>query len=421
MLRSLLGAVGLICVFTSAARADVGAQVDCFLPEGPLRCTAVTTSFFESTPGVVQQPTPEVRSSAGATQGASATTPVALSLRVNRVANVLRYRVEVERDESHFAVDRQVPVSAGSDVALGRVVALLQQSVFPFLEVRDPASVENGTLQLQARVAEAQQTAAPGGWYVRPRVWGELFSAGMFAVNAGANLDVNYSNNDYRLQLYGRGSYRYLSIELGDEKVEGGFFGGSAGMVLTRSFGQYSIAALGEARHELNNNLKYRIRAGLGAEWVLSPRLQTNGTNVGVRMRVWSVHDQYAAVTANGRQDFWFPEGHATGFVVVHLSAVDVEASVNARLPLTELEFWNVGANLSVALRPTPAMEIRLGGSLVYQPASLNEPLDSDQLNQVARLTAGTNFGNVNYQAFISVGYAFGNALLQSQDQRWSR
>jgi hypothetical protein len=380
-------------------------MVDCYLEEGPVRCSDAVSSYFASTPSVDEQSGPN---------------SLGLVVRSISHASTTSYTVTARRGERDVEVAVDTPASEDT-VALSRLVALMQRASLPFLSFDEPGRIDGESFVLRLGVAEGSDEDDATRWYVRPKISGELSSAGFTVATARANLEVNYSDDDYRLRIDGRGEYRYLDLELPDVgRIEGGFWSGRGKIVGARSLGEgFVLGAIGDVRRAPNQNIDVRLRGGGGLEWLSDEHLETNDEIVGARVSAFATYDRYSSENASNELERAYPVGEASVFARWHADAIDLSTEASVSAPLDAPKNFRVGGFVEVTLRPTDGLELGLYADLRYQGGALNTPRDTNSLDPIATLVSGTDFGDFALEAQLSVAYSFGNALLHAQDQRF--
>ena len=411
------------CVATTAS-ADLRVGWDCFLPDAQVECGEVASAFFPSVPGVERQ---------DAAEG-----DVAVSLRSVAVPSGRRYVAdfggapatngEMPSDAIAFSLVEQVPDAAGHDRTLMLLVALLQRGTVPFMHVPTPGEAEGGVLRLEA-TAGAQDLAAAdqpsgddarSGWYVRPEVSGELVSAGVQVASLSGGLEVSHSTRSLRWLLSGSGGYRHLDVTLPSGRLRGGFVQARGSTTLAHSIGGgFSVALLGGAQRQPQNNLDLRGEAGVGLEWVHREFLRADEGNFGARYRLHGVWDDYDTETVLGQRSRLYARQSLGLFARWHLDDVDLDADVGGGAVADQPELWDVGGELSATLRLAEGLELSVSGSILYRGGAVHEPADPSQLDPIASVVSGSDFGELTYATGLSLSYSFGNGLLRAQDQRW--
>lgn len=417
---AIAGVMGSLLLFAGTARADEALRVrwDCYLEGAAIDCNALANAYAEATPGVVL-----------GTDDAD----LVVHVRSTEVAPRRRFVVEVRSAESPRAssastsrlrLARDVATSRGEDQTLLDILALLQRATFPFLEVTSPGRVENGVLTLRAGSATTSSndsSSEPSPWFFRPTLSGQIVNAGVRVYGLGGGLEVSRSTPRHRLRLVGDASYRYVDFTLpSGESLRGGLVRASGSLVVARSLGRgVSVALLGTAQRQPQNNLALRADLGLGLEWLHAPFLATDGTNFGVRYRVHATHDRYVVQSAQGHATRTYPH-HALGVVgLAHYDAIDLSLDLALGSPLLDPSLWDVRGDASITFRVAGALEIGVGASFVIRGGAIHEPNDSSALDPVATILAGSDFGRVTVEAELSLSYTFGNGALRTQDRRW--
>ena len=392
------------------ARADYQVDFDCYLNHSDLTCSDVRRAYEASVPGLVF----DERDAC-----------LEVVLRDAEDAVGRRYFATF-RGTPHGATSREeltlsieIPHSAGHDRALPLLIALLQRGMVPFLEVRTPGTGHEGALRIDAATSPAAEHEDPSGFYIAPQISGEYVRAGVEIATVAAALDLNYSNESWRWQLGGQGRYRYLDLPIGDDRLEGSMVDARASSSLARSFGGFSVGAFGGALRQPNNNLDLRLYGGLGAEWVRAPFLRANEANLGARLTLATYWDVYALANQQGHGERVYPLVSLSLFGRWHTRTVDFEIEGNASTLLDELEFWGLGVALEATLRLTERLSLGVGARFRYRHQAVNAPANPSGVNAVAVALAGSDFNRYLIESQISLRYAWGNALLRSQDQRW--
>jgi hypothetical protein len=396
------------------ARAAPPVDLDCYLPEGPIRCRQLQTAFAHALPDA-EPSAPQL----------------AVAVRVIAVARGHRYRFTFEgrppggTEPVSFTLSESIPAARGADRRLVELVALLQRGALPFLRVGTPGEVEAGQLRIEA----GTKTRAPSNeadddaqrWYFRPQLAGSVTRAGLTVVSAGAGVEANYSGPSWRFMTSVEGTYRHLDLVLpGGQRLSGGFFsGGGSGVEAYALSDHVSLALLQRIERAPQNNLDLRGSVGVGCEWLRHAWLEADESNVGVRYAVFAARDRY--VTANRWNDAERSYGRqeVTLLARLHHSALDLQGQLQARTLLERPTLWDVGGNIQGTLRIGAGVDVTLGVSLLYRDGAIHEPADPDALDPVATVVSGSNFGRLTYETELSLSYAFGNSLLRSQDQRW--
>ncbi|MBX3250972.1 MAG: hypothetical protein KF901_27595 [Myxococcales bacterium] len=398
-----------LVAWETKAEAQLGVRWDCYLDAGAIDCATLANAYAESVPGVTLT---------------SSDATVSVGVRSIEVATRRRYLVAVEGGGSRVELAREVAQSRGAEQTLLDVLALLHRGTVPFLDVAAPGRVEGGAFTLRAAGASAA-TAADGErettWYGRPWISGEVVSAGVQVHGVAGGLELNRSTESHRLRVVGDAAYRYVRFDLpGGDELRGGFFRASGSVVGARSLGRgVSVAALGGAQRQPQNNLALRAELGAGVEWIRAPFLATDGTNFGIRYRVRALWDRYVSETTQGHERRVYPH-HALGvFALVHYAAVDLTLDLGVGAPLLEPGLWDVNGRATLTFRVAGALEIVLGGMLIVRGGAIHEPGDPSALSPVATIMAGSDFGRLTYQAELSFAYTFGNGALRTQDRRW--
>lgn len=410
---AIAGVMGSLLLFAGTVRADEPLRVrwDCYLEGAAIDCTALANAYAEATPGVVL-----------GTDDAD----LVVHVRSTEIAPRRRYVVEVRSvsqnessanaSTSRLRLTRDVATSRGEDQTLLDILALL--------EVTSPGRVENGVLTLRAGSATTSSndpSSEPSPWFFRPTLSGQIVNAGVRVYGLGGGLEVSRSTPRHRLRLVGDASYRYVDFTLpSGESLRGGLVRASGSLVVARSLGRgVSVALLGNAQRQPQNNLALRADLGLGLEWLRAPFLATDGTNFGVRYRVHATHDRYVVQSAQGHETRTYPH-HALGVVgLAHYDAIDLSLDLALGSPLLDPSLWDVRGDASITFRVAGALEIGVGASFVIRGGAIHEPNDSSALNPVATILAGSDFGRVTVEAELSLSYTFGNGALRTQDRRW--
>jgi hypothetical protein len=420
--RSVLVPMGIVAVLgvASTARADASARLDCYLEsEIGVTCRDVVQAFGSSIPGLAITGTSDDRAS------------ITIALRESEIAGGHRFfadfagrpSAEPDRDEPlRFTLTHDVPTSAGNDRALLVLVALLQRGMVPFLRVEAPGETDGSTLRISASAVAsgARDAAPPTGWYARPMLAGELVSAGLMIASVEGGLEISYSDPDWRFRVIGEATYRYLDLPLGDTRLVGDFTELDGRAVIARSLGSgVSLAVLGGAGSEPQNNFEVRGHVALGGEWVLASFLRANDANVGTRVELRGRYDAYVTPSLELATERWYVEPALTVFGRVHSDVIDIEARGSASFLADAPRFWTVGGQLETTLRLADGLTLALEASVGYRGAAAHAPADPSALSAVATTLAGTNFGELTAGAEATVSWAFGNSLLRSQDQRW--
>lgn len=420
VLRSFVGAAltGAILFCPREAHAEMAVRFDCFLGEGiETQCREIAQAFRSSIPGMTL------------VEGEAA---LDVRLRATEVANSVRYFADFSgrplsepegNDPIRFTVTDDVPRSAGSDRTLLVLVALLQRGMVPFLRVDTPGQAEGDVLQIAATAIDSESPEAGAeitGWYLRPMIAGEFVSAGIMIAAARGGLELNYSDHEWRFRLRGKASYRYLSLSIGDSRIEGDFFELEGETILARSLGAgFSVAILGAGFCEPQNNLESRGAAALGVEWVLSPFLRANEANIGARLTMWGYYDDYVSPSIEMRKERLHADPQLMLFGRLHSDVIDLEANASASFVLDAPRFWTLGGELKATVRILDGFSIGLEFELLYRAAALHAPFDPSALNPVATTLAGSDFGELTASAELTISWTFGNSLIRSQDQRW--
>jgi hypothetical protein len=397
----------VLFVVSSHAEAqgtELGVVVDCYLEEGPVRCSDAVSSYFASTPSIDARNGPDA---------------LVLVVRSISHASTTTYTVTARRGGRDVEVSTSTP-SNEDTVALSRVVALMQRVSIPFLGFDEPGRIEGETFVLRLGAGEEPEEDDATRWYLRPKISAELSSAGFTVATARATLEVNYSDDDHRLRVDGRGEYRYLDLELPDVgRIEGGFWSGRGKLVGARSLGEgFVLGAIADVRRATNQNLDVRLRGGGGVEWLSDEHLETNDEIVGARLSAFATYDRYSTENASNELERLYPTGEASAFARWHAEAIDLSAEASISAPLDAPENFRVGGFVEITLRPTDGLELGLYADFRYQGGALATPRDMNALDPIATLVSGTDFGDFALEAQLSVAYSFGNALLHAQDQR---
>lgn len=393
-------ALGALGVAIGAFAAPAAATFDCTLPN--LSCNELQAAYRAAVPDV---------------EGLS------VVVRSTELPTAYCYRVEVARAAQRLELQRETPKSVADDEALLQVVGLLQQASLPFLSMQGNGTVEDGVLRVafETDVPEEAPADANEPWFIRPSAWANFQSAGVRIGGVGGGLEVNYSGEAARVRARGDFTYRYLSFDLPDQStIEGGFASGSGSLVGSVALDGGLSAGLRSTAHRApNNNLEVRAAAGGGVEWLQRPMLETGESNIGGRLTVEAVYDQYVTGNRYGELALVYPQGTASAFARWHQERMDFSLSAEFSTPMHRPADWGIDAGGEVTFRPGGGLEIGISAGLAYRNGAIEEPVDRDQLDSVATLLGGTNFVQVSYRANLSLSYAFGNSLLRSQDQRW--
>jgi len=409
---------------TTTAQADLRVGWDCFLSDAQVECGEVASAFFPSVPGVARR---------GGDEG-----EVTVTLRSVAVPSGRRYvadfggtpesSAEVPADAIAFTLVEEVSDAAGRDRTLMLLVAMLQRGTIPFMHVPTPGEAEGGVLRLEATAGD---TAAPSGeesteqdgrtgWYVRPEVSGELVRAGVQVASLGGGLELSHSTPSLRWLVSGSGGYRHLDVTLPSGRLRGGFVQARGSTTLAHSLGGgFSVALLGGAQRQPQNNLDLRGEAGVGLEWVHREFLRADEGNFGARYRLHGVWDDYDTETVLGQRTRLYARQSLGLFARWHLDDVDFEADVGGGAVADQPELWDVGGELSATLRLAEGLELSVSGSIIYRGGAVHEPADPSQLDPIASVVSGSDFGELTYATGLSLAYSFGNGLLRAQDQRW--
>lgn len=397
-------------VAPAMARAETPASLDCYLTHSELQCQDVRSALDGSVADV---------------RWVSGDAPWSVGIRDVETGIGRRYFVRFRgvpiggTDSVDYRISREVPHSAGHDRTLALLVATVQQGLVPFLRVDEPGGTSDGALSLTARTSDAPTPTAPSPWYLRPRIGGEYFGGNLTSINAMAGLEANYSDPEWRWRLDGEARYRYLDIDLPGASLRGDFIQFRASTVGARALVDgLSLAVRVEARGEPQNNLDVRGRAGGGIEWVLSPFLAANETNVGARLLAQGVFDRYTTETLNGERERLYFEPRLEAFGRVHTDPVDFELSGGAAFVADAPENWWTWAELEATFRIVDGLQLGVSGGLLYRGDVIQAPADRDALNPIAA-TTGSSLQELTANASLNLSWAFGNSLLRSQDQRW--
>ena len=417
-----VGVLGVGAFVGGTARADAPLRVrwDCYLEDAAVDCNALANAYAEATPGVVID---------------ADHADLDVLVRSTEIAPRRRYVVEVRSAAAHGASSarastdrlqlvRDVASTRGEDQTLLDVLALLQRATLPFLEIGAPGRVEDGVLTLRAGAPNASSSAPasePSTWFFRPTLSGQIVSAGVRVYGLGGGLELSRSTPRHRVRLVGDASYRYVDFTLpSGESLRGGLVRAGGSLVGARSLGRgVSVAVLGNAQRQPQNNLALRADLGLGLEWLRVPFLATDGTNFGVRYRIRATHDLYVVESAQGHETRTYPH-HTLGVVgLAHYDAIDLALDVALGAPLLEPSLWDVRGNASVTFRVAGALEIGVGATFVIRGGAIHQPGDRSALDPVATLLAGSDFGRLTVEAELSLAYTFGNGALRTEDRRW--
>ncbi len=396
---------------TSEARADYVVRFDCYLAHSDLSCADVRSALGGAIPGARLVP-----------RGDSA---LSIELRDLEAGQGRRYYARFtgrpigSDEELSFRISREVPHASGHDRALPLVVALVQRGVVPFLQVDQPGEVEDGQLTLAGRPGEVEDDSQPSRWYFRPTLSGGYFGGNLTSVSAVFGLGINYSDPEWRWRLEGEGRYRYLDIDLPGASLRGDYVQVRGETVVARSLVDgLSLAIPLEALREPQNNLDLRARAGLGLEWVLSPFLAANETNLGGRIVGSGVYDAYATPNLESNLERGYFESRLELFGRVHTEPVDFELSGGLALLPEAPELWSTWGSLETTIRVADGFSIGVAAAVLYRAGAIHAPLAPDQLNPIAA-TTGSSFGELTLTTELSLSWTVGNSLLRSQDQRW--
>jgi hypothetical protein len=419
---ALASVMGSLCLGATTAQADAPLRVrwDCYLEDAAVDCNALANAYAEATPGVVLD---------------ADDAELEVHVRSTEVAPRRRYVVEVRSSRTteepatravtdRLRLARDVASTRGEDQTLLDVLALLQRATLPFLEVGAPGRVEDGVLTLRAGAPSASSSAPasePSTWFFRPTLSGQIVSAGVRVYGLGGGLELSRSTPRHRVRVVGDASYRYVDFTLpSGESLRGGLVRAGGSVVGARSLGRgVSVAVLGNAQRQPQNNLELRADLGLGLEWLRAPFLATDGTNFGVRYRVRATHDRYVVETTQGHATQTYPH-HTLGVVgLAHYDAIDLSLDLALGAPLLEPSLWDVRGNASVTFRVAGALEIGVGATFVIRGGAIHEPGDRSALDPVATLLAGSDFGRLTVEAELSLAYTFGNGALRTEDRRW--
>ena len=397
------------CVlFSSYASAQIKVKWDCYLPDGSIDCATLANAYFQATPHIENTDEQE---------------DIKIEIRSAELSNRRRYEVQVFTPESHLELAQEISNHRSVDQTLASVIALLHRGTIPFLSIQGPGRMEGGMFQLQFDEAETLTTQDEelSAWYLRPSIEGQLLRAGLTMVGVYGELEANHSTDAFRFRLNIGGGYRYANLSLpNDESLRGGFLYGGGSIAVVRSLPKgMSIAALGNAKRQPQNNLTFRVEGGLGVEWLSHPFLRADSSNLGVRYRFYVVQDQYVTATQMDMNRQTYFRHFASLFGQLHSDSTDIALDLGVGCPLLHPELWRVYGNASVTLRITDGIEMGLSGELTVRGGAIHQPADSSRLSPVATLLAGSDFGRLNYNLKLSLSYTFGNGLLRSQDRRW--
>jgi hypothetical protein len=314
-----------------------------------------------------------------------------------------------------------------ADTALLRLVGTLQRGTVPFLALAEPGRTRDGALQLAASAPGARHVVAGGeesstrGWTVRPTLWAELVQSGIGLTSGGADVSVAWSGAPVRLLARAGAAYRHLHIDVpGQSTIEGDMTSGSAAALVARTLrGGWSLALLGGAGREPEDNLDARAESAVGLEWTLAPFLRASGNGFGLRYRVGVVHHDYVTPNVLGADRMLFTDHRATALVRWHEELVDLATSATASAPIARPDLWEVRGSVSATLRLTAAVQLEAEAEAALRGGTVREPLDPDGLDPVAALVGGSDFGRTSWAAEMKLSYSFGDPLVEARDQRW--
>jgi hypothetical protein len=388
---------------------------DCYLPGDRVQCTALQQAHFSALPFVVQVP--------------AESADLVVTVRSQRVPTGRAYSLSFAGagERPSFVLEDRVLDTVADDGLLLRLVGTLQRGMAPYLELVAPGrAAEDGTLSLRLRdPAAAPASASKGdtstGWYLAPSVSAAASRDSIDHLRVGGSLVANWSSPAWRLRASGGMSYRRWSLEQedgADPLVYEALSGGTSLVAAHVLWQGLTIGTSTIVGHDPPDNQIYVVRPRFGLEWVLHPFLETDESNVGVRYLFGGENVLFFRenIRGNTRESFLLHEG--AGFLRWHFARADAQVTVGAKSILDDVDFSSVFGNASFTWRVTDELWLTASGDLSVRNQLINAPATPPE-NPLEQIFSGKSFGTFQYSTSIGLSYAFGNSLLDSQDQRW--
>jgi len=418
MLDAAWAACAVVCFVVAfglpgLARAELPVRWDCYLPEGPVQCGGLERAYRSSIPWLT----------------VADSQPDAVQIRVRSVQHQRATRFVVDfaggTDAPHFRLVRSVRRTVDADAAMLDIVATLQRGTMPFLSVSQPGSTEEGQFRLEAtdlgegREPSQPETSSP--WYVRPEVSGELYRGGVSVLTGSASLLVDHSVEEWRFMASAATTYQHIHLQIpGGNALDGAIVTADGDLLLAMGLSRHlSLAMLGDGGRAPHHNIDVRAFGALGLEWIDEPFLETSGNDVGVRYRAGVLAHDYVTPNVNGDARGLYPAHSLTTFARWHFEAVDLSADVTWWMLMDRPRYWELRSEAEATFRLADGLELSLRGGLTWRERSLAAPADPDGLDPLAGVIGGMDFGELSYGAEVGIGWAFGNSLAHTRDQRW--
>lgn len=397
------------------AAAPLSVAWDCYLPDDRVQCTALQQAHFSALPFVLQAP--------------AESADLVVSLRSQRVPTGRAYTLSFTGvgDRPSFVLEDRVLDTVADQGLLLRLVATLQRGMAPYLELASPGQIgEDGTLALKLRDPAAAPAAASKGdsstgWYIAPGVSAAASRDSIDHVNVGGNLLVNWSAPDWRVRVSAGGSYRRWSLEQeggADPLLYETISGGGSLVAVHTLWEGLSLGTSTIIGHDPPDNQIYVVRPRFGVEWVLRPHLDADESNVGVRYLFGGENVLLFRKNLRGNLQESFLLHEAAGFLRWHFSRADAQVTLGAKSILDDWDYSSVFGDASFTWRVTDDLWLTAAGGLSVRNKLINAPATPPE-NPLEQIFSGKSFGTFTYSTSIGLSYAFGNSLLDSQDQRW--
>lgn len=447
-----LSVVALLGLFGTGA---LPISWDCFLPSGSVDCAQLEAAVFQAS-SLLER---------------NSTAPARVLVRSVEFDGGTEYRITVMDGAAHVELVDRIPASFTDDVAgsatvdasggggglgggadtgggggsgtgggtgrgrlrrsnvvLIRLVGSIQRAATPLLSLDRPTTLEDGVLVMRLRdpdlaAGQARVENRSVGWYLSPTLSGEVSQTALLRVQGRAQLDANWSTPRWRTFGTAAAGMTYLQAPApqGEEPQSFGYATGLVeGAAAHAVWHGWSVGVTARAQHAPEQNLLFRGNLYTGLQWVLSPFLETSGTNLGVSYLVGAEHHEYVRPNVRVRFEENFLRHRIVAFSTWHSSRVDVTGSLSASSLLRDVTYSDVAAGLGVAWRVGNDLSLAGTGAASYRNALLNAPDNLNSLDPLERFVGGGNYGAINFSASVSLVYVLGNSVLVRQDQRFS-
>lgn len=387
---------------------------DCYLPDDRIACTTLQVAHFSALPFLVQTSFEEA--------------DVLIRVRSQKVPTGRAYVLAFEgkRDHPSFVIEDRVLDTIQAQGLLLRLVADLQRGMAPYLALESPGSSdESGAITLRLRDPAAGPVKASGGdkttrWYVAPSINAEASLDSISRVSVLATVLANWSSKDWRLRANFGANYRRFALdEEGQEPLSWDVLSVWNQTTIAHTIWRgLSVGTTTIVAHDPPDNQLFTIRPLFGFEWVLKPYLETDESNVGVRYVFGGEHVRFWRTNLQRLDQQSFLLHDLAAFVRWHFERVDAQLTVSGRSIVDDLQYSSVSAAGSVTWRITDDLWLTGSGDASIRNRLINTPLRPPD-NPLEQIFSGRNFGTFAYSTSLSLTYAFGNSLLDSQDQRW--